>query len=90
LIFLAFLIKSDELSVPPFCMTMSTLTVELLNPKAKNILTGLEDAGLIAIDEPPKQWGTRSIMELTGLGAELWQDESADEYLRKERESWDF
>jgi hypothetical protein len=69
---------------------MSTLTVELLNPKAKNILTGLQDVGLIAIDEPPKQRGTRSIMELKGLGAELWQDESADEYLRKERESWDF
>ncbi|MCL2710656.1 MAG: hypothetical protein FWE95_07230 [Planctomycetaceae bacterium] len=69
---------------------MPTLTVELVNPKARNILNGLADAGLIAIDEPPKQWGTHSIMELKGLGAELWKDESVDDYLRTERESWDF
>ena len=66
---------------------MPTLTVELLNPKARTILDGLADTGLIAIDAPPKQWGTHSIMELKGLGAELWKDESADEYLRKVRES---
>jgi len=69
---------------------MPTLTIELLNPKAKTILDGLEDAGLIVIDTPPKHRQTHSIMELQGLGAELWKDESADEYLRKERESWDF
>ena len=74
----------------PFCATMPTLTVELVNPKARTILDGLVDVGLIVIDESPKQWKTHSIMELKGLGAELWKDESADEYLRKERESWDF
>lgn len=30
-----------------------------------------------------------SIMELEGLGAELWKDIDAQEYVRKERESWD-
>ena len=69
---------------------MPTLTVELLNPKARPILDGLADTGLIAIDVLPKRKEARSIMELKGLGAELWKDESADEYLRKERESWDF
>ena len=69
---------------------MSTVTVELLTPKARTILDGLEDAGLIAIGEPTKRRQTHSIMELKGLGAEIWKDESADEYLRKERESWDF
>jgi hypothetical protein len=73
-----------------FTYTMSMLTVELVSPKARNILDGLMDAGLIVIDEAPKQRKTHSIMELKGLGAEIWQDESADEYLRKERESWDF
>ena len=68
---------------------MSTLTIELLSPKARTILDGLEDAGLIAVGEAPKQRKTHSIMELKGLGAELWKDESADEYLRKERESWE-
>jgi hypothetical protein len=69
---------------------MPTLTVELLHPKAQTILDGLEDVGLIMIDTPPKQRKTHSIMELHGLGAEIWKGESADEYLRKERESWDF
>ena len=68
---------------------MPTLTVELVNPKARSILDGLEDAGLIVIDAASKQRKMRRIMELHGLGAELWKDESADEYLRKERESWD-
>lgn len=30
-----------------------------------------------------------SIMELEGLGAEIWKDIDAQEYVRKERESWD-
>ena len=68
---------------------MPTLTVELVNPKARTILDGLENAGLIVIGESSKQRKTYNIMELQGLGAELWKDESADEYLRKERESWD-
>jgi hypothetical protein len=29
------------------------------------------------------------ISDLRGVGAELWRDESVDEYIRKERESWD-
>ena len=66
---------------------MQTLTIELLNPKARSLLDSLKDAGFIAIDEPPKP---RRIMELKGLGAEIWKDESVDEYLRKERESWGF
>jgi hypothetical protein len=73
-----------------FHMFMPTLIIELLHPKAKTILDGLEDAGLITIDTPPTQGKTHRITELKGLGAELWKDESTDEYLRKERESWDF
>jgi hypothetical protein len=30
-----------------------------------------------------------SIMELEGLGAEIWQGIDAQDYVRKERESWD-
>lgn len=30
-----------------------------------------------------------SIMELEGLGADLWKDIDAQEYVCKERESWD-
>jgi len=58
----------------PYANTpMSTLTIELLSPKAKTILDGLEDAGLIAVGEAPRQRKTHSVMELKGLGAELWK-----------------
>ena len=30
-----------------------------------------------------------SIMELKGLGKEIWQGIDADEYVAKERDSWD-
>ena len=31
----------------------------------------------------------RSITELKGLGKEIWKDVDADEYVAKERDSWD-
>jgi hypothetical protein len=33
--------------------------------------------------------GKHSIMELEGLGKELWRAIDVDEYLRKERATWD-
>ena len=30
----------------------------------------------------------RSIMELKGLGREIWQDVDVEEYLQQERDSW--
>jgi plasmid stability protein len=36
--------------------------------------------------EPPKK---RSILDLEGLGKELWKGIDAAEYVRKERDSWD-
>lgn len=36
-------------------------------------------------DEPQK---TRSIMELHGLGAEIWQGVDAQEYVNKLRDEW--
>ena len=32
---------------------------------------------------------THSIMELKGLGKQIWQGIDADEYVAKERDSWD-
>ena len=37
---------------------------------------------------PVSASGLRDIMELEGLGKELWQSIDVDEYLRQERESW--
>jgi len=64
---------------------MATLVIELLNPEAKRILEDLEHIGLIAISEPKPQKTHRSIMELKGLGAEIWKDESVADYIKKER-----
>lgn len=37
------------------------------------------------LETPP----SRSILELRGLGKELWQGIDVDEYLERERASWD-
>ena len=36
-----------------------------------------------------KKESDKNIMELEGLGAELWQGIDAQDYVKKERESWD-
>jgi hypothetical protein len=33
--------------------------------------------------------GTRSILELRGLGKEIWEGIDAQEYVNRERDSWD-
>lgn len=38
-----------------------------------------------ALESPPRH----SIMELQGLGKELWKGIDAAEYIRREREEWD-
>ena len=35
-----------------------------------------------------KKTKRRSIMELEGLGADIWESIEAQDYVRKERESW--
>jgi hypothetical protein len=67
---------------------MTTYMIELLNPGAKCILEDLEH-GLIAISDAKSSEKTRRVMELKGLGAEIWKDESIADYIQKERESWD-
>ena len=69
---------------------MTTVVIELLNPDAKRILEDLAHVGLIAITElDQKDTAKHKIMELKGLGAEIWKDESVADYIKKERESWD-
>lgn len=36
-----------------------------------------------------KEKKRHSIMEIEGLGAEVWKDTDAQEYVRKERQSWE-
>ena len=56
---------------------MTTLTVELLNPTARTILGGLEDAGLIAVCPMPE---TQRFVEVRrDNGDDFWHQKSVDE-----------
>ena len=39
--------------------------------------------------EPENDGSAFRISDLRGVGAEIWQDEDVNEYIRKERDSWD-
>jgi len=39
--------------------------------------------------EPAKDGNAFRISDLWGVGAEIWQGESANEYIQNERDSWD-
>ena len=49
--------------------------VEIISARLKNTLGGKR--------------GKHSFLELEGLGAEIWKGIDAQEYVQKERESWD-
>lgn len=44
---------------------------------------------IYVLDRVLEQEKTCSIMELKGLGKELWEGIDAAEYIREERDSWD-
>lgn len=70
----------------------SPANVELTLEQLAIALRQLDDATLQSLlaevkeKQPAKE---RSILELRGLGKEIWQDIDVDEYIRKERDSWD-
>jgi hypothetical protein len=42
------------------------------------------------LKEPAKKSGKKSsLLQLEGLGKEIWQDVKVDEYIDQERNSWD-
>jgi hypothetical protein len=60
-------------------------SVEALTPTEQLRLVSELAAGLSAELDPQP----RSLMELEGLGREVWQGVDVEEYLRRERSSWD-
>ena len=58
-----------------------------LSPEDQLKLLELISANLRKTLKTPK--AKRSIMELEGLGAEIWEGIDAQEYVRMERQSWD-
>ena len=51
--------------------------------------TGGETDAKIYVEQPEKDGSAFRISDLRGVGAEIWQDEDVNEYIRKERDSWD-
>lgn len=62
------------------------LARELALSEQLKLLEALTQMVRRQIDDSPK---TYSIMELEGLGAEIWQDVDAQTYINEERASWD-
>ena len=42
-----------------------------------------------SVSAPPETKKTVRISDFWGVGAEIWRDEDVNEYIRKERDSWD-
>jgi plasmid stability protein len=62
---------------------------ERLEERAKSRRRSLSQEVIQILTQATEPEGTLSIMELQGLGKEIWKDIDPDEYVKKERESWD-
>ena len=70
---------------------MSSTNVEKLYVEQIKPLPAAERLHLLAViarDVAPEAEKTRSIMELEGLGAEIWQGVDAQEYVNELRDEW--
>ncbi|MBM4256479.1 MAG: hypothetical protein FJ147_11370 [Deltaproteobacteria bacterium] len=75
---------------------MSTTTAEQVYEQQIKLLSATErlrlveiiarDLSTTTVTEQPRQ---RSLLELEGLGAELWQEIDAQEYVNELRKEWD-
>ncbi len=70
---------------------MSTDPYEDILNQAKGLLSPQQQQRLVeelAQHAARKNGESHSIMELKGLGKEIWKGIDADEYVAKERDSW--
>jgi len=74
--------KKERLSYDDYAKGIQTLT-----PEDQLKLLEMISSNLRKTLKSPK--AKHSIMELEGLGSEIWEGIDAQEYIRKERESWD-
>jgi len=71
--------------VPSDSYETAKKSVEAL-PPAEQLRLLSELAASLSAELDPRP---RSLMELDGLGREVWQSVDVEEYLRQERSSWD-
>ena len=54
----------------------------------QEVFERIEKMKIESVSTPPETKKTVRISDLWGVGAEIWRDEDVNEYIRKERESW--
>lgn len=77
--------RNGSTYVPGDSYEIAKRSVEALPPTEQLRLVSELAASLSA--EPDSK--PRSLMDLEGLGREVWQGVDVEEYLRRERSSWD-
>ena len=67
---------------------MMQMVKEHIEKNTKNFFRHVEETGdpIIITDQNKPN---HSILDIQGLGAEIWKGIDAQEYVKKERESWD-
>lgn len=72
---------------------MSTSDYEQIRDRFGNLPAEEQDQLLRELGEQAAkrraEKGSRSILELCGMGKEIWQGVDASEYVRRERAAWD-
>ena len=80
---------STQWAVDNICLKIAQLDAigkqEVFN-RIERMKTDRENPPPKIVDE---NGGTFRISDLWGVGAELWQEEDVNTYIRKERDSWD-
>ena len=71
---------------PELAKTVADL--EQLPPEARRIVRDLVALLRSRCSTGEAPGASHTLLELKGLGKEIWQDESAEDYVRRERESW--
>lgn len=66
-----------------------TQQIKLLSPQDQLRLVAMMTQRLADQPDVPTNTSPRSIMELHGLGQEIWDGIDAQEYVNKLREEWD-
>jgi hypothetical protein len=76
------MMEDCRMSVTELLKEIRTLSLEERKQLMKLMVDTLSEP-----TEPPKQ--TRSLLELRGLGAEIWEGNDAQEYVNQLRNEWD-
>jgi len=82
---------STQSTVDYICFQITRLDA-IGQQKVFERIENLKTERQVALSEPIDNSGRGSafrISDLWGVGSEIWQGESVNEYIRKERDSWD-